>query len=74
MAVDDGRGSPSIGSFVLRLRLGGGEPPSGTISALGGADVQPFHGWLDLMSAINRLRGWELVEPDGGIPDTRPSL
>lgn len=58
-------------SFVLCLRLDGGESPSGTISALGGDDVQPFHGWLDLMSAINRLRGWERAEPDGGpLPES----
>jgi hypothetical protein len=59
MAASDESGAPSMGSFLLCLRLGGGEPPSGTISALGDANVQPFYGWIDLMSAINRLRGWE---------------
>jgi hypothetical protein len=63
MAVDDGNESVSMGTFVLRLRLGGTEPPSGTIGALGATVPQPFYGWIDLMGVINTLRGWENVEP-----------
>jgi hypothetical protein len=70
MAADDASDSPSMASFVLRLRLGGGEPPSGMISALDGTQVQPFYGWIDLMSAVNRLRGWEDAEP-GTSPHPR---
>jgi hypothetical protein len=42
---------------VLRLRLGGPEPPSGTLSVLVATAAQAFYGWVDLMSGINRLRG-----------------
>jgi hypothetical protein len=63
MAVDDGNESVSMGTFVLCLRLGGTEPPSGTIGALGATVPQPFYGWIDLMGVINTLRGWENVEP-----------
>lgn len=66
MAGDDETESPRMGSFVLRLRLGGTESPSGTITASGGV-AQPFSGWIDLMSAINTLRGWELRDSDGGF-------
>lgn len=65
MAVDGENENPSMGTFVLFLRLGGSEPPSGTISALGQA-ARPFRGWIDLMIAINGLRGWELREPPSG--------
>jgi hypothetical protein len=68
MAVDAENNSVSMGTFVLCLRLGGTEPPSGTISALGATVTQPFYGWIDLMSAINTLRGWENVEPDVRLP------
>jgi hypothetical protein len=68
MAVDDESDLPSIGIFVLRLCLGGSEPPSGTISELGQPEAHPFNGWIDLMSAINRLRGWygSDLPPDSG--------
>ena len=63
MAVDGENENPRMGTFVLRLRLGGSEPPSGTINALDGQAAQPFHGWIDLVIAINGLRGWRLCEP-----------
>jgi hypothetical protein len=63
MAVDGDNESVSTGTFVLRLHLGGTEPPSGTIGAFGATVTQPFYGWIDLMGVINTLRGWENVEP-----------
>ena len=63
MAVDDDNESPTMGTFVLCLRLGGTEPPSGTLGALGATVAQPFYGWIELMSVINTLRGWEKLEP-----------
>jgi hypothetical protein len=70
MATADGKNEPpTTGIFLLHLRLGGTEPPSGTIYALGGTAAQPFFGWIDLMSVINRLRRWEGPnEPVGGRP------
>jgi len=65
MAGDEpGTESPSMASFLLSLRLGGTDPPRGTISPAEGTGAQAFHGWIDLMGAINRLRGWEETEPD----------
>jgi hypothetical protein len=70
MAVDGNSESPRMGIFMLRLRLGGTEAPSGTISVPGESAVQPFDGWLELMSSINRLRGWEPPAPHGDpLPD-----
>lgn len=62
-----------MGSFVLRLRLGGTEPPTGAISAFGATVAQPFYGWIDLMSAINTLRGWENLDPGGRLLPDAPS-
>ncbi|MGH3771477.1 MAG: hypothetical protein ACRDRW_08795 [Pseudonocardiaceae bacterium] len=62
-----------MGTFMLRLRLGGAEPPTGTISAPGGTVAQSFYGWIDLMSAINRLRRGEGLEPDERAPTELPS-
>jgi hypothetical protein len=62
MTVDDDE-SPTMGTFVLSVRLGGTEPPSGTLGALGATVAQPFYGWIELMSVINTLRGWENLEP-----------
>jgi hypothetical protein len=42
--------------LVLELSLGGGDPVSGTVGVAGGPPPVPFHGWIDLMSAINTLR------------------
>lgn len=72
MAVDDDKGSPTMGIFVLHLRLGGTEPPSGTISALGAPVAQPFYGWIELMSTINTLRGWENRQPADYLPPGAP--
>jgi hypothetical protein len=62
MAIDDENAFPCMISLVLHLRLNGSEPPSGTIVALGGAVVQPFCGWIDLMSVLNKLRGLDGAE------------
>jgi hypothetical protein len=42
--------------LVLELSLAGGDPVSGTVGVAGGPPPVPFHGWIDLMSAINTLR------------------
>ncbi len=62
MAADDESASPGMISLMVNLRLNGSEPPSGTIVALDGAVAQPFYGWIDLMSVINKLRGWDGTE------------
>lgn len=68
MAGDEpGTEFPSMASFLLSLRLGGTDPPRGTISPAEGTEAQAFHGWIDLMGAINRLRGWEEIEPDARL-------
>jgi hypothetical protein len=72
MAVDEDNESPTMGTFVLCLRLGGTEPPSGTISALGAPVAQPFYGWIELMSTINTLRGWEKLPPGEYLPPEAP--
>lgn len=73
MAVDDDNESSAMGIFVLRLRLGGTEPPSGTVSALGASVAQPFYGWIELMSTINTLRGWKNLQPGDYLPPGTPS-
>lgn len=42
--------------IVLELSLAPGEPVRGTVGRPGRAPT-PFQGWIDLMSAINSLRG-----------------
>jgi hypothetical protein len=42
--------------LVLELSLADGDAVSGTVGILGGLSSVPFHGWIDLMSAINSLR------------------
>ncbi len=42
--------------LVLELSLADGNPVSGTVGVAGGPPPVPFHGWIDLMSAINTLR------------------
>jgi hypothetical protein len=71
MTVDDDE-SPTMGTFVLSVRLGGTEPPSGTLGALGATVAQPFYGWIELMSVINTLRGWENFEPGERLPPGAP--
>jgi hypothetical protein len=71
MTVDDDE-SPTMGTFVLSVRLGGTEPPSGTLGALGATVAQPFYGWIELMSVINTLRGWENLEPGERLPPGAP--
>jgi hypothetical protein len=43
--------------LVLELSLAHGDPVSGTVGVIGGPPATPFHGWIDLMSAIHTLRG-----------------
>jgi hypothetical protein len=47
--------------LVLELSLAEGNPVSGTVGVAGGQPAMPFHGWIDLMSAINSL--WAEVIP-----------
>jgi hypothetical protein len=42
--------------LVLELCLADGDSVSGTVGVAGGPPAVPFHGWIDLMSAINALR------------------
>jgi hypothetical protein len=42
--------------LVLELSLAEGDLVNGTVSVAGGQPATPFHGWIDLMSAINSLR------------------
>lgn len=42
--------------LVLELSLAEGDPVSGTVGVAGAQPAMPFHGWIDLMSAINSLR------------------
>lgn len=46
--------NPRFGTFVLCVRLGG-ERLIGSITA-GTGRVTEFHGWIEFMSVINRLR------------------
>jgi len=48
--------------LVLELSLAEGDPVSGTVSVAGGQPTTPFHGWIDLMSAINSLRA-QVIPP-----------
>jgi len=53
-----------------------GEPLSGTIGLIGEPSRVSFHGWIDLMGAISRLRSGEDVSeqlPGSGPPDTGPA-
>ena len=68
MTVDEQHDPPSMGTFLLRLRLGGTEPPRGTLSALEVTVTHPFYGWIELMSVINTLREWDNPEPDKHRP------
>jgi len=52
-------------NLVLALSLTGADPISGSVGVAGGAPPLLFHGWIDLMSAINSLR----AEADGREPD-----
>ena len=42
--------------LVLELSLVHGDAVSGTIGVTGRRPATPFHGWIDLMSAINTFR------------------
>jgi hypothetical protein len=35
--------------------------------------TQPFYGWIELMSAINTLRGWKNLEPGERLLPEAPS-
>jgi hypothetical protein len=43
-------------ALILELSLTGGDPITGSIGVAGEAPPVLFHGWIDLMSAINSLR------------------
>ena len=49
-------GEPRMATFVLRLRLGAHDPPSGSISRFDQTTSFTFNGWMDLMAAVNQLR------------------
>ena len=42
--------------LVLELSVSHGDPLTGTVGISGGPHAVAFHGWIDLMSAINTLR------------------
>ncbi len=55
----DGAGAgpvPETFPLVLELSVSHGDPLSGTVGISGGPHTVAFHGWIDLMSAINTLR------------------
>lgn len=43
-------------TLILELSPAGADPISGSVGVAGGSPPRPFHGWIDLMSAINSLR------------------
>lgn len=51
----DGPG-PAEQALILELSLTAGDPVSGTVGFAGRPPAMSFHGWMDLMSAINTLR------------------
>ncbi len=56
--------------LVLELSLAGGDPVSGTVGVASAQPAMPFHGWIDLMSAINSLRA-EAIPPHSPQADDR---
>lgn len=42
--------------LILRLRLEPGDAVKGSLARDGDGDVVGFHGWIDFMAAIDRLR------------------
>lgn len=57
--------SGRMGTFVLRLLLGADEPVTGYLTPTGQDAPLYFHGWIDLMIAINTLRADTTHPPDG---------
>jgi hypothetical protein len=49
---------PGRDAVEVHLTIEAGEPLSGTVRVKGGADARPFHGWLDLLAAINAAHGF----------------
>ncbi len=47
---------PPAGRLVLDLIIADTEPLSGSVGCPGSPSRTAFHGWIDLMSAINSLR------------------
>jgi len=47
---------PAEQALILEVALTAGDPVSGTVGVAGRSPALPFHGWMDLMSAINTLR------------------
>ena len=45
---------------AVQLDIQAGEPIRGQLSASGMGDL-PFYGWLELVAAIQKVRGWPVV-------------
>lgn len=43
-------------TLIMELSLTGGDPITGSVGVAGESRPMLFHGWIDLMSAINSLR------------------
>jgi len=72
----EARGGRITPRLILELAVAAGEPLSGTIGLIGEPSRVSFHGWIDLMGAISRLRSGEDVSeqlPGSGPPDTGPA-
>jgi hypothetical protein len=61
-----GGGAAPTATFILRVRLDGQDSPSGSIGLPDDPDPLSFSGWIDLMSALNRLR--TDLDPRGPLP------
>jgi hypothetical protein len=55
-SLEEPRDPTPAGTFILKLRLGPGEPLIGSISSAGDVAPVTFRGWLDFMSVVDRLR------------------
>jgi hypothetical protein len=61
MTPDDSHDPQSGGTsaphrLTLELDISGSEPLAGHVGPAGTSERIPFHGWIDLMSAIRMLR------------------
>jgi hypothetical protein len=52
-------------TFILTLRLGAHESPSGSIRSADQTTAEAFNGWMALMSVLNRLRD----QADGALDE-----
>jgi hypothetical protein len=55
---DDGKpgAAEQPSRLVLELCIADCDPLCGTVGVIGGLQAVAFHGWMDLMGAINSLR------------------